>query len=255
MKRSSRELKRIARDLLNNRYTVPMGGFVTASFISVVFKIPFSLSLGNYPAISQIVTSILAFYLISLIDMVFRAGIIFVHLNLTRGKEFKFIQIVEPFLHGTERYFLSAFRLSLLELMSFIPVAAGVLVYYFYGSTSITIAVLALGIILTVLCLILLILNYSFVFYLLLDRPQESVRSLFKENRLMMKKNKGRFFYLLLSFLPWLVPALCSGGIAALWISPYMTQTLVNFYFDCTGELNQIPVRDYTVDSRSFNDL
>ena len=41
-------------------------------------------------------------------------------------------------------------------------------------------------------------------------------------------------------------------GIAALWISPYMTQTLLTFYLDGTGELDQIPVRDYDQEARRF---
>ncbi len=37
----------------------------------------------------------------------------------------------------------------------------------------------------------------------------------------------------------------CSLGLASLWAAPYMTQTLVTFYLDCTCELDRIPVRDY----------
>ena len=33
MKRSSKEIKRISRDMLNNRYSVPMGAFVAAGLI------------------------------------------------------------------------------------------------------------------------------------------------------------------------------------------------------------------------------
>ena len=35
-------------------------------------------------------------------------------------------------------------------------------------------------------------------------------------------------------------------------ISPYMTQTLLTFYLDGTGELDQIPVRDYDQEARRF---
>lgn len=254
MKRSSRELKRIARDLLNNRYNVPMGAFVTASVITTVFGIPFSLSLGDYPATSQIVVSLLANYLILLIGMVFNAGVIFVHLNLTRGKAFKITHVFEPFLHSTERYFLAAFLYSLLELLSCIPLIGGSIFFYFYKDNIASIPVLVLSGVLTGLLLLFVALNYSFVFFLILDRPEMKAVSLFQESRLMMKKNKGRFFYILLSFIPWAVPLLCSFGIASLWVQPYLTQVLVNFYLDCTGELNRIPVRDYEAESRQSAD-
>ena len=49
MSRSSSELKRISRDILNNRYSVPMAAFLTASLIPTLIEIPFSMTLGDYP--------------------------------------------------------------------------------------------------------------------------------------------------------------------------------------------------------------
>ena len=60
MSRSSRELKRISRDILNNRYTLPMGAFLTAWLIPTLIEIPFSMSLGDYPTNSQLIISCLA---------------------------------------------------------------------------------------------------------------------------------------------------------------------------------------------------
>ena len=40
MSRSSSELKRISRDILNNRYSVPMAAFLTASLIPTLIEIP-----------------------------------------------------------------------------------------------------------------------------------------------------------------------------------------------------------------------
>ena len=91
----------------------------------------------------------------------------------------------------------------------------------------------------------LVILNYNFVFFFLLDYPEMKVTAAFRECRKMMKQNKGRLLYLLCSFIGWGFLILCSLGIAALWCGPYMTETLVIFYMDCTEELNRIPVRQY----------
>ena len=71
------------------------------------------------------------------------------------------------------------------------------------------------------------------------------VLAAFRECRLLMKGNRGRLFYLFLSFIGWSLLSLCSLGIAALWVRPYMNQTFVIFYLDCTGELDRIPVRTY----------
>lgn len=42
MKRTSKELKRIARDILNDRYRVPMAAFAATTLIATVIESPFS---------------------------------------------------------------------------------------------------------------------------------------------------------------------------------------------------------------------
>lgn len=253
MKRSSRELKRIARDLLNNRYTIPMGAFVTASFITAVIGIPFSLSPARLPSVFQIVTSLLAKYLIFLIGLMLTTGINLIHMNMTREKEWKLVHVFEPFLHSADRSFFTAFLFSLFVLAASLPAICGGVFFYFCEDLTASLCALIAGGILTAVLLISAVLNYSFVFFLIIDKPQIKVRNLFQESRLMMKGNRRRLLFLLLSLLPWLVPFLCSFGIAALWLSPYITQIWLNFYLDCTGELNRLPVRNYAKSS-SFSD-
>ena len=97
MKRSSKEIKRISRDILNDRYRVPMGAFVAASFIPLVIEIPFSMSMNTTPSTSQMIITLLAEFLISLVAFVLSAGVTLVHLNMTRNQEFKVMQIFSPF--------------------------------------------------------------------------------------------------------------------------------------------------------------
>ena len=66
------------------------------------------------------------------------------------------------------------------------------------------------------------------------------VTNAFRESRLLMKKKKGRFLYLALSFLGWYLLILLSFGVASLWIIPYQNQTFVQFYLDATGEPDRI---------------
>lgn len=246
MKRSSKELKRIARDMLNNRYNVPMGAFVTASFITAVIEIPFSLSLGDYPTTSQVVITLLAEYLILLIGQVLSAGVVLVHLNMTRNQTYKITTLFDPFRRGTERFFLAAFLLSIFSLICYLPVILGMVFYHFNETHSLAIPILICTGILSLILFIAFLLNYNFVYFFLLDYSDMKVTAAFRESRLMMKKNKARLLLLVVSFLGWIIPVLFSFGIATLWVSPYMNQTVVNFYLDCTGELNRIPVRDYS---------
>lgn len=55
MKRTSKELKRIARDILNDRYRVPMAAFAATTLIATVIESPFSFSMGDNPTNMQLV--------------------------------------------------------------------------------------------------------------------------------------------------------------------------------------------------------
>lgn len=249
MKRTSKELKRIARDILNNRYTIPMGAFATAWLIPSVIEIPFSLSDVSYPTTYQIIICSLAQFLILLIGQVFGAGVSQIHLNMTRGKEFRFSQLFTPFRQSADRFFCAAFIYALIYLFFCIPAAAGIYYSYRMDELAFTSPALIAGVLISLIVIVIFTLNYPMVFYFLSDYPQMKVSHAFRECRLLMKGNKKRLFYILLSFIGWYVLALCSFGIALLWISPYQTQTLITLYLDCTGELDRIPVRDYTKES------
>lgn len=256
MKRTSRELKRIARDILNNRYTIPMGAFLTAGLIPTVIEIPFSLSTGEYPDTAQLIILGLAEFLILLIGLVLNVGVARLHLNMTRGESYRIRNIFDPFRSGAERFFGAALLSGLPSLLFCLPAAFGINWFSRVDISAVSIAILTLALLLSAILLVVFLLNYSLVFFFLLDYPQMKVTAAFKESRLLMKGNKKRLFYILCSFLGWSLLVACSFFIAALWVRPYMTQTLVTFYLDCTGELDRIPVRDYHRESSSsFNSL
>jgi uncharacterized membrane protein len=48
----------------------------------------------------------------------------------------------------------------------------------------------------------------------------------------LMEGNVGRLFGLYLSFLGYLVLGVITLGIGMLWVMPYMTQTMTQFYID-----------------------
>ncbi len=93
----------------------------------------------------------------------------------------------------------------------------------------------------------------SFVFDLMLamcyliyiDDPEKSVGDIVKESISMMKGNKFRYFYMLLSFLGYWLLIILSLGIAALWVVPYQTMTTVEFYKDLAGKPENIEPKSY----------
>lgn len=72
----------------------------------------------------------------------------------------------------------------------------------------------------------------SQIFYLILDYPDRSAREILALSFRVMKGNKGRLFYLQLSFLPMMFLCVCSFGIGFLWLNPYMQMTYTYFFLD-----------------------
>lgn len=242
--------------MLNKRYRVPMIIFIISSLIPMIIELPFSLNIGETVSTMQLVISVLAEYLILLVTQVLSVGVVYVHLNMTRGFEFKISQILYPFLNGTDRFLGGGFLLSLLSIGCCVPMIVGTIYFYFADLTALSVGILIACCVVTVILGIVFSLNYNFVLYFLLDYPQMRVVDAFKESRRMMKGNKGRLIYIQCSYIGWNLLKLCSLGIASLWVGPYYNQTMVTFYLDCTGELDRIPVREYdTLDNGYSNPI
>ncbi len=75
-----------------------------------------------------------------------------------------------------------------------------------------------------------IMLAMSFMIYL--DNPQENVTDMMRQSIEMMKGNKFRYFYMILSFFGYWLLIMMSLGIAALWVAPYQTMTMIGFYRD-----------------------
>ena len=79
---------------------------------------------------------------------------------------------------------------------------------------------------------LLLAVFYAPAFFLLHDFPQYTAKELLTRSRKLMSGNKGRLFYIYLSYIPLLFLGTLSCGIALLWVIPYMNATLAEFYMD-----------------------
>ena len=145
MSRSSSELKRISRDILNNRYSVPMVAFLTASLIPTLIEIPFSMTLGDYPGTPQLIISTIADILILLIAQMLDTGVMLVHMNMTRGQTYRIRDVFTPFRNGAERFFLAAVLFDVFLVIAGIPAIAGVLYFYKTGVSGLSGALLAAG--------------------------------------------------------------------------------------------------------------
>jgi uncharacterized membrane protein len=74
--------------------------------------------------------------------------------------------------------------------------------------------------------------SYSMAFFILKDNPEISAREAITRSRKMMVGYKGKLFGLYLSFIGWALLCCLSLGIGFLWLCPYMSLSLANFYED-----------------------
>ena len=236
MNRSSKELKRLARENLTGRYNVPMGAFVCASAITLAVELAFSTLQSEQPTTAQTIVLYVAEFLISLLSSVLTAGVLRVHLSMARKQPYELKQLFFGFRNHPDRYILSALIVSVLTLLSCIPLIAGILLFFFHKGLLSVLLLAVLGII-SAIFVIYVQLAFQLTNYLLLDHSGMNVMQSLKESMRLMKGQKGRFFYILISFLGMDLLMLLSLGIGALWIMPYKTQTTTLFYLDIIGQI------------------
>lgn len=94
-------------------------------------------------------------------------------------------------------------------------------------------------------------LDYALIFFLIIDFPNESPGQLLKHSRELMKGNRGRLFYLQMSFIGMYLLALFSFGLAMFWVYPYTRMTFTEFYMDVKKEKEITPATDTVAEAMS----
>ena len=82
--------------------------------------------------------------------------------------------------------------------------------------------------------------SYSQTCYILKDNPEISFNAAIERSMAMMKGHKWEYFCLVLSFIGWILLEIITLGIAALWVTPYMSVTFAGYYEDLKTEFEQI---------------
>lgn len=249
MKRSSAELKALARTQLSGKYGIYIGAMLVYNLISgaVSWLIALVFPAFSFSALTTGQTStasagsLILFYvvefIISLIFSIFTIGFLKMYLDGSRGYPVMFSDLFYGFRHHPDRVILLTLALGLLYLVCFLPGYVILILSFFLES----IPLLIIGLLLLVFGLVadvVLALGFSQALFLLTDYDDLGPIQAVKESWKMMKGHKGRLFYLKLSFLGLVLLALLSCGIAMLWVSPYMKMTETFFYRELDGELD-----------------
>jgi uncharacterized membrane protein len=77
--------------------------------------------------------------------------------------------------------------------------------------------------------------RYSMAPYILAENPDIGIMEALDLSKQMMMGNKLRLLFLGLSFFGWMMLGVITGGIALLWVSPYIEAAYAAFYLDISS--------------------
>ena len=233
MKRTSSQLKQLARESLAHRFSLPVMAYViTFGIIMLVNMLLAALFPDTGNSISYLVISFITDMLLSILSV----GPVTILLDMSRGSDGQLSDLLYAFRHQPDRIIVSQLIISLLSTVIFLP---GILVFMlssiFYTAFGIMIA--SLLIFAAVIGSVVIRLDFALVTPLYIDNPQTSAIDLLRESHDLMQGNRLRYFVLELSFIPIMLLAVVACFVGLLWAVPYTQMTLLEFYRELTGEI------------------
>ncbi len=228
---SSASLKSMAKGQLLGKYGTLTGAY--AIHMACVFFA--TLSAAVLTDITTVV-GIVIYYTVSLIvstlSGLFVFGEAYIYLKLACNQQVTIGDLFYGFSRNPDKILKVQVILSLISMVCQLP---GMLLSFAAGSMESNPYLFLFSVILTLLFSIvnvILSLAFSQSYYLMLDFPRYTAKEVLANSHKIMKGNKGRLFYIDLSFLPLAFLGLCTCCIAFLWILPYYQATRANFYLD-----------------------
>lgn len=235
-KRSSSELKSMAKGALAGRYGTAVGAVLLLMVINfgVNMIMRMFVMMGNpleiliYFAVSFVVTLLLA---------VIQAGLDKLFLNMAREEVYGIGDLFQCFANQPDRVIVISLLISLIGFACMLPGLVVLIPAIFAESNALTLV----GVILLLVGIVVymvLTLGYSMATYIYLDAPEKSAITCLRESSRMMKGNKGRLFYIQLSFIGVMLLGILACYIGILWVLPYMRMTIAELYRELNGELD-----------------
>lgn len=182
-------------------------------------------------------------FIVSLLSMVISTGYNFMLLNMARGREYRFGNLIYMFKKGSDGVLSAALIMALIDTVLMIPFyymvnmtapAAETMEAVLEWSQPIMYSALAA----TVLGVVIK-LPFAMVFYILADNPQMKGREALKKSASLMKGHMMQYLVLQISFIPLMFLSILFLYVGLLWVMPYIYATNTIFYMDVTGELKE----------------
>lgn len=182
-------------------------------------------------------------FIVTLLSMVLSTGYNYMLLNMARGREYRFGNLIYMFKKGSDGVLSAALIVSLIDTVLMIPFyylanmtapAAETMEAILEWSRPIMYSALAA----TVLGVIVK-LPFAMAFYILADNPQMRGTEALKKSASLMKGHMVQYLILQISFIPLMFLSILFMYVGLLWVMPYIYATNTIFYMDVTGELKE----------------
>ena len=223
-------MKSAARALLQGRYKEYIAAYITAELVLVLISAIASSVLPTDTTWGMVFELAISFVL-ELISAVFLLGIIHYTMNICKGLPYKLSDVFYGFKSHPDKAIICQFLFTLAELVCMLPAILFAILYTITENPAFMI-VMSVFLVIGLVAVVILHLTLHFVFYLILDYPDATIKELIVYCANMMRGHRIKFFYLYASFLPLYVLGILSLGIGLLFVEPYVNVTVAQFYLD-----------------------
>ncbi len=227
---SSAELKARAKSQLLGKYGTLIPMILVVEAIMSVLTSMTSAGMGPHKTWELVLQFVITLAL-QVFAGILVAGQAYVYLNVACGGNVRLGDVFYVFKNKPDRAILIQLFQLILMLICFLPclICLGI-----FAATDSMVLLLPLSI---TLCIgmaagVIVLLQYSQSYYVMLDFPELSARECLRFSREIMKGNKGRRFYLEISFIPLGLLGILSCCVGLLFLIPYMNTTYTNFYLE-----------------------
>ena len=237
MKRSSKELKALAREALLGQYGSLIGAMFLLGMFSVILEsVPVTITRNREDTTSLIIQFVITL-IISVLVYLLQIGMTVIVLHMTRRQTYSLSDLFYTFRAHPDRFIIVSVIQIGISMILQIPAYIFLLLYP--GDTIKRVLLYLLLLLAGSIVSFIVLLGFTLADLLLIDNENLGAIDAIRQSWAMMHGNKGRFFYLQISFFGLALLCILTLGIGMLWLYPYMMTTEAFFYLDLTGEIDQ----------------
>lgn len=237
MKRSSKELKALAREALLGQYGSLIGAMFLLGMFSIILEsVPVTITRNREDTTSLIIQFVVTL-IISVLVYLLQIGMTVIVLHMTRRQTYSLSDLFYTFRAHPDRFIIVSVIQIGISMILQIP--AYIFLFLYPGDTIKRILLYLLLLLAGSIVSFIVLLGFTLADLLLIDNESLGAIDAIRQSWAMMHGNKGRFFYLQISFFGLALLCILTLGIGMLWLYPYMMTTEAFFYLDLTGEIDQ----------------